>query len=192
MSKLAVFFPGIGYTVDRPLLYYSQKLAKKYGYEIKLLPYDGFPDGVRGDKDKMVASFNIALEKSKEMLDDVDFNSYDEVLFIAKSVGTVVATKIAEELYSRDNLWRTKLRAVLYTPLEATFRFEIDSAIVFSGMADPWVGGADTTIPKICYDKGIKCITFEEANHSLETGDIQRDLEYLSHILKMTEQYIDI
>ena len=32
MAKLAVFFPGIGYTVDKPLLYYSRKLAAALDY----------------------------------------------------------------------------------------------------------------------------------------------------------------
>ena len=27
MSKIAVLFPGIGYTCDKPLLYYSAKLC---------------------------------------------------------------------------------------------------------------------------------------------------------------------
>ena len=27
-KKLAVVFPGIGYTVDKPLLYYSAKMAR--------------------------------------------------------------------------------------------------------------------------------------------------------------------
>ena len=31
--KLVVFFPGIGYHCDKPLLYYSRKLAQEYGYE---------------------------------------------------------------------------------------------------------------------------------------------------------------
>ena len=31
--KLAVFFPGIGYHCDKPLLYYSRKLVQEYGYE---------------------------------------------------------------------------------------------------------------------------------------------------------------
>ena len=43
MAKLAVFFPGIGYTVDKPLMYYSRKLAATYGYEIILRPYQEFP-----------------------------------------------------------------------------------------------------------------------------------------------------
>ena len=30
-NKLAVIFPGIGYTKDKPLLYYAGKLAKAAG-----------------------------------------------------------------------------------------------------------------------------------------------------------------
>lgn len=33
MNKMAVFFPGIGYHCDKPLLYYAQKLAAEKGYE---------------------------------------------------------------------------------------------------------------------------------------------------------------
>ena len=33
MSKLAVIFPGIGYTVDKPLLHYSRRIAADLGYE---------------------------------------------------------------------------------------------------------------------------------------------------------------
>ena len=46
-KKLAVFFPGIGYTTDKPLLYYSRKIASEQEYEIKLLPYKGFPAAAR-------------------------------------------------------------------------------------------------------------------------------------------------
>ena len=38
MKKLAVFFPGIGYTVDKPLLYYSRKIAAEQGYAVEELP----------------------------------------------------------------------------------------------------------------------------------------------------------
>ena len=33
MKGLAVFFPGVGYHVDKPLLYYSRKIAAQLGYE---------------------------------------------------------------------------------------------------------------------------------------------------------------
>lgn len=32
--KLAVVFPGIGYHVDKPLLFYSKKIAASHGFEV--------------------------------------------------------------------------------------------------------------------------------------------------------------
>ena len=41
MKKLAVYFPGIGYTVDKPLMHYSRRLAADAGKNI-LSKYDLF------------------------------------------------------------------------------------------------------------------------------------------------------
>lgn len=44
MKKLAIFFPGIGYHCDKPLLYYARKLTQECGYEESILlsySYDG-------------------------------------------------------------------------------------------------------------------------------------------------------
>ena len=38
-KKIAVLFPGIGYHTDKPLLYYSRKLAMERGYEIIEVKY---------------------------------------------------------------------------------------------------------------------------------------------------------
>ena len=134
MSKLAVVFPGIGYTVDKPLLHYSRRLAADAGYEIKLLPYAGFPKKVKGDKGRMADSYRIALEQSKEMLSETDFSVYEEILFIGKSIGTIVAAQLASE-----SPVSSRIRLVLYTPLKETFSFPFGEALVFTGSADPWV-----------------------------------------------------
>ena len=68
MKKLAVFFPGIGYTVDKPLMHYSRRLAADAGFEVLLLPYAGFPQKVKGDPAKMEESYDVALSQSREML----------------------------------------------------------------------------------------------------------------------------
>ncbi len=82
MKKIAVFFPGIGYTVDKPLLYYSRRLVSAYGYEVRLLPYSGFPDKVKGDKERMRRSFEIARSQSRSMMADLDLGAYGEILFL--------------------------------------------------------------------------------------------------------------
>ena len=48
-GKLAVVFPGVGYHADKPLLYYSRKLACpkaaiEYGKHSRGLPRYTFPD----------------------------------------------------------------------------------------------------------------------------------------------------
>lgn len=184
-KKLAVFFPGIGYTVDKPLMYYSQKLAKSLEYEIKLLPYTDFPSKVKGDKDKMKQSFEIALYQTMAMLEDTDFSEYDEILFVGKSIGTVVAAKLASESEYKD-----KIRLVLYTPLEATFKYDIANAIAFTGNADLWVSD-ENIISEICDSKNIRYLVYAGADHSLETGNLDIDLEYIKEIMKHTLLYIN-
>ena len=55
--KLAVIFPGIGYTADKPLLYYASRLAKKHGYQIHTVSYSNLPGNIKGDSIKMKQAF---------------------------------------------------------------------------------------------------------------------------------------
>ena len=187
MSKLAVFFPGVGYTVDKPLLHYSRRIAADQGYKIRLLPYAGFPEKIKGDRAKMVESFKLALQQAEDMLSDEDLAVYEDVLFVGKSVGTIVASKIAAESPEAD-----KIRMILYTPLEDTFTFLKDTAecIMFTGAADPWVGGENSRIPELCSKRGIPCHIIPEADHSLESGDLYKDLQNLQQIMRATEEFI--
>ena len=183
MSKLAVFFPGIGYTADRPLLHFSRRLAAELGYEIKPLPYSGFPQQVRGDRSKMEECFRIALTQAEEMLADTDLTAYDDVLFVGKSVGTIVAAKIAAESAAQ-------IRLVLYTPLPDTFSFPLGEAIAFTGDNDPWVGGKESRIHALCAERNIPCLVVPNANHSLETDDVRSDLETLRTVMERTRAFI--
>ncbi len=185
MKKLAVIFPGIGYTVDKPLMHYSRKLAACHGYEIKLLPYTGFPGKIIGNRERMKESYEIALRQAEEMLSDTDFSVYDEILFIGKSIGTTVAAQLAENFSAVE-----RIRLILYTPLEDTFRFSFRDAVVFTGTADPWVGEKDSRIPELCRQRGIPCHIIEEANHSLETKDVGTDLKNMQKIMKKTERFM--
>ena len=96
--KAAVFFPGIGYHCDKPLLYYSRKLAQECGYEETIAlsyTYDG--GNIRGNEEKMQQAFESLYEQAEKSLSAVDFDKYDEILFVAKSVGTIIASAYAEK-----------------------------------------------------------------------------------------------
>lgn len=66
--KLAVFFPGIGYHCDKPLLYYSRKMAQECGYEETIAlsyAYDG--GNIRGNEEKMQQAFESLYEQAEKV-----------------------------------------------------------------------------------------------------------------------------
>ena len=183
--KLAVFFPGIGYTVDKPLMHYSRRIAEKLGYEIRLLPYTGFPEKRPGDTAYMEQAFELAYAQSLEMLSGLDLAAYEDILFVGKSIGTAVAARIAAESPEKD-----RIRLLLYTPLQATFAYPVGQALAFTGTKDQWTSPVTPGIAEICEEKRIPCVEIPDANHSLECGDVIRDIENLRGIMEKTQEFI--
>ena len=181
MKKLAVIFPGVGYHTDKPLLYYSRKIASQNGYEIVEVPYGKFPKGVKGSREKMEKAFFSAVEQTEEILKDVDFSAYGDILFISKSVGTAVSSAYAGKHH-------LKTRNIYYTPVEASFQFMTQPGIAFTGTKDSWVD--HEAIKEGCEKGRFPLYIIEGANHSLETGDVMTDLENLQKIMQITEKYI--
>lgn len=179
--KLAVFFPGIGYNVERPLLYYARKITQKYGFEEICVNYGGFEDNVKNDDEKKARSYQSALAQAKEILKDVDFNKYEEIIFVGKSIGTGIATAIAE-------IKNITPRYILYTPLESTLKAEYKEAIAFHGSSDSW--GDSYEIRRICDEKNIDLRIIARANHSLETGLVNEDARNLTLIMQATEEFV--
>jgi phosphoglycolate phosphatase len=181
MKKIACLFPGIGYTCDKPLLYYSWKLLKGLDWEILPVSYSGFPANVKSNPEKMQQCAHMALEQAEILLQDVDWSEYKDILFIGKSVGTVVCAAYAV----RHGLC---CRQILFTPVEATFQFAGRNAIVFHGTADPW---AETKVIRECCKKqGIPLYETEGANHSLETGDVEKDIKEIRKVMKAVREFV--
>ena len=180
-KKLAVILPGIGYTCDRPLLYYGGKLAQALGWEVRRVPYGGFPEKVRGDLEKMRQSAEMALQQTEEMLLGIDWNQYGQIIFISKSVGTVAAAAYA-------HAHQLSCRHILFTPVEATFSAPVEQAIAFHGTADPWV--ETETLKRLCREANIPLHITENANHSLETGDVPLDIRNLQAVMARVEAFM--
>lgn len=181
MKKLAVIFPGIGYHTDKPILFYSKKLAKQYGYEVMEVPYKDLLKNAADPEKKLESAFYTAFEQTEELLKDVSFGEYEQLLFISKSIGTVVASAYAKK-------WNLNVKHILYTPVEQTFSFDPQQGVVLHGTADPM---ADTQmVQKECRKRKLPLYTIENGNHSLETGDVFRDLEILRDVMGKTEKYL--
>lgn len=87
--KIAILFPGIGYHCDKPLLYHSGKLCTQYQYETVKLTYTNLSRSIP-------EAFAQAYAQTEASLEKVNWNEYEEILFISKSIGTAVAAAYAK------------------------------------------------------------------------------------------------
>ena len=182
MRRLAVFFPGIGYHCDKPLLYFSRELAREAGYQDMIsLSYACPATDLRGNPEKMRQAGLALYTQAEEALGDIRWEESGEVLFVSKSVGTAIAAA-----YARDH--GVSCRNVFYTPVGLTFGEGPKNGIAFTGTGDPWV---DTeTVKRGCQAAGIPLTVIENANHSLETADPMENLRILADVMARTRRYI--
>lgn len=182
MSKLIVCFPGIGYHCDKPLLYYSRCLARELGYQdSRNISYTYKAGNIRGNEEKMKEAYEVLFSQAEAELADVVWSEYDDILFISKSIGTVIAASYAEKYRLMS------VRHILYTPLAQTYLFAPDHAIAFIGTADPW---SDTDeVIRLSEANHIPMTVYEECNHSLECGDAMKNIEILRDVMQKTMDF---
>lgn len=174
MKKLAVIFPGMNYNSNKPLLYYIKKILKKEEFDIIEIDYGKLPN------EKNMA-FEIAKDKAKEGIRKIEWSNYDEVLFVSKSIGTIVAGIIASKL----NL---QIRHIWLTPVNESISFMISNGIVFSGKSDPMI--TTSVLISECDNNKVPLYLYDGCNHSIESGVMQEDLRILTDIIDKCENYI--
>ncbi|MBO7425812.1 MAG: hypothetical protein J6U23_09045 [Clostridiales bacterium] len=176
-NKVAVFFPGMGYTHERPLLSDSRKIFEDNGYEIKLIEWTDLPRN---------RSVEPACDQAAEQLDTMNLDRYEEVVFVSKSIGTVASsTYVANHDLEVKQIW--------YTPLIKSFEacndnVEEGSIIAFIGTDDENANIAE--VKSKAEILNIELHVYDDCDHSLETGDVSKDKEVLDDVMAVTSDYI--
>ena len=184
MKKIAVIFPGVGYTKDRPLLYYAGKLADKYGYELVHIAFTGLDWSKEKlkDLDFLRRTLEKCLHMAEEALGIYGDLAGCEVVFISKSIGTVVAAAYEQKT-------GLKVKQICFSPLAFIGDYiRENGGVLFYGDNDPFADCKD--IERVAEEKKLATFRIEGGNHSLETGDVHRDIENLKGIMKRVEEEI--
>ncbi|MGN1205814.1 MAG: alpha/beta hydrolase [Eubacterium sp.] len=182
--RMVVLFPGIGYRFHKPLLYYSKKLATECGYDTFLeVDYQiKNRTNIRGNEEKMKQVYQEACESAEKFLFNIPWEEYKDIVFISKSIGTAVAAHFTEK-------YQLQAKQIYYTPLTQTFLANPKPGIAFCGTADPWVPDVDNVIYQ-CAQVNIESHRVEGADHSLETGDVMKDIEILNQLMQCIKEYL--
>lgn len=173
MKKLVISFPGIRGN-EIPLLYFGVKHFEDKGYESM------FISNPVCEK----VWFEEMYENAEKVIRKIDFSQYEHIVFVAKSMGTVVACTLKEK-------YNIPASMILYTPLKETLPFmkkDNDILLVAAGTEDNWL---DTNVlVEACEKEGLNYYIEPGVGHRMEViGDLERNLEVLKNVIgKITTQ----
>ena len=166
-KKIVISFSGIR-GCEIPLLYFGAKHFEDLGFEkVFINPFISEN-----------ADFQAAFEYTENKLQALNLHEYDEVVFVAKSMGTVIACKWKEKYNISADL-------ILFTPLNATLPYikeDNDVRLVAAGSKDKYLDAA--LLAEHCARENIKCYIEPGVGHRMEVmGDLQRNLEILKNVI---------
>lgn len=95
VDRLVVAFPGMAYSMDAPIMWYTSLAATENGFDVLGLEYSfqvrGNP-GFNSDIETVVKEVSTGL---KAFFSE---HKYRKIVFAAKSIGTVIGPKVSEKL----------------------------------------------------------------------------------------------
>ena len=170
-KNVILLFPGKGYGNSNPLLYYAKLKYEAMGYDCLPVDYrNAFNEGKTIDDIKDIVF---------KQLQDIDFSSFGDVVFLSKSVGTVFAGWLAEIL-------GLKIRHIFITPLQGALQYikGPNVQIVVSGTKDKYLDS--NILSEHCSSNNIKLVLIDNANHSLEVdGGFEENIEILKQVVNL-------
>ncbi|AYB43151.1 alpha/beta hydrolase [Paenibacillus lautus] len=176
--KLVVLFPGKNYPCDKPILHFAGASAIQCGYDLMVLEY-GY-QAARTDLD--IHDLQRVIEESHESVQRI-ISKYNEVVFISKSIGTIVAGEVHGKL-------DIPIKHLFLTPIKDTIHYiNRFKGLVVYGSKDEVFN--HELANQIKLDKGTEVIEIPNANHSLEADHAPESVEILSKLVGIYMNFLN-
>lgn len=189
-NHIAVLFPGFGYTVQMPLMYYTGRLLSESGADVFLVGYNysqqpGFQSASGEERDLWLrtdttAAYEMALAQ----------RNYKRVTSVGKSIGT---RAIGHLLATEEPL--PSLRCVWLTPilrndlLRAQIKQRPHRALFVVGASDSHYD--PDMLVEVQEATTGQAMVIEKADHSLEIrGDIVQSMHVLEGLITEIQKFL--
>lgn len=170
-KKIVLSFPG-SRGCETPLLYFAAKHYEDLGYEKVFINNPIIQDT------NYEVLLNTLIGNAKTIIESLNLSEYDNIVFIAKSIGTVVACKIKE-------IYNLNTQLILFTPIEDTLRYiknDNNILLVSLGTKDRIIEW--NIIKSLCETENINYYIEENVGHRMEVmNDLQRNLEIIYNVI---------
>lgn len=179
-TKLAVLFPGMGYTLDAPLMWYSERasfdagcdvLSLEYGYQTNRKPFH--PEDLHNLVEEAVAAVSQIVR-----------GQYSSIVFIGKSLGTIVQAEVAQRMEASVS------NHIFLTPLKRTIPFiqQSQRALVVVGDNDSAFSASE--VSQISHISKVELVVIPKADHGLEVDDdIPGSIDVLKHVSSLCRDF---
>jgi len=167
--KLAVLFPGQAYTLDAPVMRYAASAAFDAGCDVIGVEY-----GYQANRRELnIGELDYLVGEAVDVLENIVISQYSSVVFIAKSIGTIVQNEVLRKVsFSvRNHVFLTPLRRVIPAIRQS------ENALVIVGDSDSLFGPSD--IAQITDLSNVQLQVIPEADHLLETKDYRVSIDIL-------------
>jgi len=189
VKTLAVLLPGLNYTCDMPLLYYSTRLLEQRGADVLQLHAN-----YTGTNFQMASPLERIQRLSGDALAAVESGlarqSYTRLVLVGKSIGTLAMAHLVDTPHAGEavTIWLTPLLGQPWL-VEAATNSRGPSLFV-AGTADPAFDAA--ALERIKESTGAEAFLVEGANHSLEIpGDPLGSIQIIGEIMQGLASFLD-
>ncbi|MCM3127457.1 MULTISPECIES: hypothetical protein [unclassified Paenibacillus] len=181
-DTLVIFLPGQNYSCELPVLHYAAQSAIEQGLDVLLMEY-GFQ------------SARVALEREQrsileeEILETVqDYSEgYDQLVFVSKSLGTLLAGYASQHIEAR------RISHLYLTPLDGTLDYILrSSGLVIYGTKDSLFSEESRGKLEAHAADKLEIIKIPDAGHGLEVMDVRKSVEHLSQLVGAYTNFFDM
>jgi pimeloyl-ACP methyl ester carboxylesterase len=186
-GHLAVIFPGMGYKVEMPVLYYPARLLERLGADLLKVEYDYRRPGYRAlPEEEQNRWFEADIDAVCEAVHDIA--SYRRITLIGKSLGTLAMARAASVWPEAVCVWLTPL--LRYTPFRARLEAFNQPSLWVIGTTDTHYDAE--LVEALAARPGHECVVLDEADHSLEVpGEIERSLDGLKGMMRALQRFLE-
>ena len=176
-STLVVAFPGRHYPCELPLLYYAGTAAIQSKYDLLLLEYGYQAARVNLD----INDLSTVVDECTQAISKV-IEGYETILFVSKSLGTVIASNVHEQL--GVNL----MKHLFITPLKATLPYmnKFGGTVIY-GTSDSLFGPGEAA--ELEGIEHLLIVPIPGADHSLEVERVEDSLGILTRIVNLYMEF---
>lgn len=178
-TGIVVCFPGTGFTCKEALF---ERLAERYaarGYEVLRLEFSHIPFR---EIETMQEAVMVAQSAVRRQLLHVDFSAYEDVVWISKSLGTILAPRFESER-------KLNPKHLFLTPLPETLGLVGPETRVIAfvlGTQDRFLTGEALTA--FCTKGNYRYCLIDGVGHSLkEESDEERNQEIIEQIAALCD-----